>query len=101
MTVVSLFPERTNLLHDIKIVSGVSDDNENDQPLTSEQQLEDALSRLPRNLPPTTPRVLTPEELEKRENEAVVCFLQKSKELPAQNSTQSITCYGCDVAVLS
>ncbi len=63
------------LLHDIKIVSGVGD--EDDQPLTSEQQLEDALSRLPRNLPTTTPRVLSPEELEKRENEAVVSFLQR------------------------
>ncbi len=46
-------------------------------PLTSEQQLEDALSRLPRNLPPTntTPSALTPEELEKRENERVENFV--------------------------
>ncbi|XP_064390673.1 uncharacterized protein LOC135338462 isoform X2 [Halichondria panicea] len=57
--------------------SGVSDEDENDdQPLTSQQQLDDALSRLPRNLPPTTPRALTPEELEKQEKETVEKFVQ-------------------------
>ncbi len=44
MTVVSpSSPNKQMLLHDIKIVSGVSDEDEDDQPLTSEQQLEDAV----------------------------------------------------------
>ncbi len=52
-------------------VSRASDEEEGDETLTSEQQLQYALSRLPRNLPPTN----TPSSLEKQENETVENFV--------------------------
>ncbi len=77
--------------------SGVSDEEgEGDLPLTSQQQLEDALSRIPRNVPPptnTTPSALTPEELEKREKQTVENFVLRGCGCQKNNGTDCSKLY--------
>ncbi len=70
ITVVQILNEQMQFISDMypNFASRVSDEEEGDETLTSEQQLQYALSRLPQILPPTNN---TPSALEKRENETV------------------------------